>query len=301
MFERFTNQARRAIVVAAEEARDLGHAVIGTEHILIGLARGEEGVAHEALASFGITADRVAEEVEREVGRGTAQTTGHIPFTPEAKKALELSLREALQLGHNYIGSEHVLLGVAREGESVGAQMLRRAGADLETVRARVIALLTARAAGGGERLVTPRVTPRTIEGWPGGTPRLQRVVPIVRELDVEEGWRLALLSLEIWSGVLDLRVAVFATGEDPPPLVGDYTAWTLSDDLGTEYARLGKATGGPSWFRIGQAAFTPAPPPEATTLTLVLPAAAGRDLIELVVELRQGPAAGTGSPYEAS
>jgi hypothetical protein len=292
MFERFTDQARRVIVVAQEAARDLGHDYIGTEHILIGLARSGDSVAGEVLASFGITADSVAEEVEREVGRGKHEESGHIPFTPEAKKTLELSLREALQLGHSYIGTEHVLLGLVREGGSAGARVLRQRGADVETVRGRVMARLTARTGGGGERLATPRITPRAAARWPGGTPELQRVVPIARELDVEDGWRLALLSLEVWSALLDLRLAVFALSEDPPALRGDYTDWTLSDDLGTEYARLAEATGGPSWFRVGQVAFTPAPPPEAGTLTLVLAAVPGRDRIELVVELRQGPAA---------
>jgi Clp amino terminal domain, pathogenicity island component len=292
MFERFTDQARRVIVVAQEAARDLGHDYIGTEHILIGLVRSGDSVASEVLASFGITAESVAEDVEREVGRGKHEASGHIPFTPEAKKVLELSLREALQLGHSDIGTEHVLFGLVREGRSAGARVLRQRGADAETVRGRVIARLTARGGGGGERLVTPRITPRTTPGWPGRTPQLQRVVPIARELDVEDGWRLALLSLEVWAALLDLRLTVFALTEDPPALRGDYTDWTLSDDLGTEYARLAEATGGPSWFRVGQIAFTPAPPPEATTLTLVLPAVPGRDQIELVVELRQGSAA---------
>jgi hypothetical protein len=290
MFERFTDQARRAIVLAAEAARVLGHDFIGTEHILTGLARAERGLASEVLASFGLTAERMTEELERELGRGTQDDERpHIPFTPEAKKALELSLREALQLGHNYIGTEHVLLGVAREGKSKGAEMLLRAGADLKTLRGRVVAG-TAMHVEMGERLATARVTPRPIEAWQGGTPRLQRVVPIVRELDVEDGWRLGLLSLEIWAGVLDLRVAVFATEEDPPRLVGDYTDWTLSDDLGTEYARLGKGTGGPSRFLVGQVAFTPSPPPEAATLTLALEPGEGLERIELVVELPQGP-----------
>jgi Clp amino terminal domain, pathogenicity island component len=291
MFERFTDQARRAIVVAGDEARELGHDFIGTEHILIGLARAEEGVAHEVLESFGITAERVVEELERELGRGTQQKGGPIPFTHEAKKALELSLRESIQLGCDYIGTEHVLLGVAREGESQAAEMLRRAGADLQTLRGRVVLVAGMAAhASTGERLVTPRITPRATEGWPAGPPRLDRVVPIARELDVEDGWRLALLSLEIWAGLLDLRVAVFAVGDDPPALAGDYTDWTLSDDLGTEYAQLGKATVGPSRFQMGQVAFRPAPPPEAATLTLSLEPGEGLARIELVVELPQGP-----------
>jgi hypothetical protein len=290
MFERFTDQARRAIVVAAEQARDLGHDFIGTEHILIALARSEDSVAREVLASFGITAGRLADDLERKLGHGTHdEERPHIPFTPEAKKALELSLREALQLGHNDIGTEHLLLGVAREGKSHGAQLLLQAGADLQTIRNRVIARLSARASTG-ERLVTPRITPKATEGWPGGPPRLQRVVPIARELDVEDGWRLALLSLEIWAGLLDLRIAVFATEADPPALAGDYTDWTLSDDLGTEYTQLAKATGGPSWFHLGQVAFTPAPPPEVATLTLTLEPGEGLERIELVIELAQGP-----------
>jgi hypothetical protein len=293
MFERFTDQARRAVVWAQDAAHELDHDHVGTEHILLGLVRDPESVAVEALASSGISPEAVRAEVEAQVGRGEQPATRHMPFSPEAKKALELSLREALQLGHSYIGSEHLLLGLLREDQSVAARVLRSLGADREAVRGRLVALLAARAGGGGpERLVTPRIVPRTTPGWPAGRPELQRVVPIARELDVEDGWRLALLSLEVWAALLDLRLAVFATSDDPPSLRGDYTAWTLSDDLGTEYLRFADATGGPDVFRVSQVAFRPSPPPEAATLTLVLPAAGGRDEIQLVVELRQGPAA---------
>jgi hypothetical protein len=288
MFERFTDQARRVVVRAQEAARDLDHDYVGTEHILLGLVRDAESVAVEALASFGISPEAVADEVEREVGRGKQKETGHIPFSAEAKKALELSLREALQLGHSYIGTEHILLGLLRDRESVAAGVLRSLGADLEGVRLRLVGLVTARAGRDEtERLVTPRITPRSTPGWPAGVPELQRVVPIARELDVEDGWRLALLSLEVWSQLLDLRLAVFALGEDPAGLQGDYTAWTLSDDLDTEYQQLAAATAGPPAFRVSQVAFRPSPPAEAGTLTLVLPAARGRAEIQLVVELR--------------
>ncbi|TMK55127.1 MAG: ATP-dependent Clp protease ATP-binding subunit [Actinobacteria bacterium] len=142
MFERFTDRARRVVVLAQEEARMLNHNYIGTEHILLGLIHEGEGVAAKALESLGIMLESVRQQVEEIIGQGQVPPTGHIPFTPRAKKVLELSLREALQLGHNYIGTEHILLGLIREGEGVAAQVLVKLGADLNKVRAQVIALL---------------------------------------------------------------------------------------------------------------------------------------------------------------
>src|SRR5437764_698744 len=142
MFERFTDRARRVVVLAQEEARMLNHNYIGTEHILLGLIHEGEGVAAKALESLGIMLESVRQQVEAIIGQGQVPPTGHIPFTPRAKKVLELSLREALQLGHNYIGTEHILLGLIREGEGVAAQVLVKLGADLNKVRAQVIALL---------------------------------------------------------------------------------------------------------------------------------------------------------------
>ncbi len=143
MFERFTNRARRVVVLAQEEARMLSHDYIGTEHILLGLVHEGTGVAAQALESLGITQQAVRQQVEQIIGRGDQDPRGgHIPFTPQAKKALELSLREALQIGHNYIGTEHILLGVIREGEGPAAQVLISLGADLDTVRQQVIELL---------------------------------------------------------------------------------------------------------------------------------------------------------------
>ncbi len=143
MFERFTDRARRVVVLAQDEARMLDHNYIGTEHILLGLIHEGEGIAAKALESLGISLDAVREQVEDIIGRGQAAPTGHIPFTPRAKKVLELSLREALQLNHSYIGTEHILLGLIREGEGVAAQVLIKLGADLNRVRNQVLQLLS--------------------------------------------------------------------------------------------------------------------------------------------------------------
>ncbi len=143
MFERFTDRARRVVVLAQEEARSLNHNYIGTEHILLGLLNEGEGIAAKALESLGIGLDSVRDEVVKIIGQGQQAPSGHIPFTPRAKKVLELSLREALQLGHNYIGTEHLLLGLIREGEGVAAQVLQQLGAELQKVRQSVIQALS--------------------------------------------------------------------------------------------------------------------------------------------------------------
>ena len=143
MFERFTDRARRVVVLAQEEARMLNHNYIGTEHILLGLIHEGEGVAAKALEALGISLEAVRSQVEEIIGQGQQAPSGHIPFTPRAKKVLELSLREALQLGHNYIGTEHILLGLIREGEGVAALVLVKLGADLNRVRQQVIQLLS--------------------------------------------------------------------------------------------------------------------------------------------------------------
>jgi ATP-dependent Clp protease ATP-binding subunit ClpC len=148
LFERFTDRARRVVVLAQEEARLLNHNYIGTEHILLGLIHEGEGVAAKALESLGISLEAVRSQVEEIIGQGGSSPSGHIPFTPRAKKVLELSLREALQLGHNYIGTEHILLGLIREGEGVAAQVLVKLGADLSRVRQQVIQLLSGYAGG---------------------------------------------------------------------------------------------------------------------------------------------------------
>jgi ATP-dependent Clp protease ATP-binding subunit ClpA len=158
MFERFTDRARRSLFLSQEEARLLNHNYVGTEHLLLGLVSEGQGVAAKALESLGISLEAVRAQVEEIIGQGQSAPRGHIPFTPQAKKVLELSLREATQLGHNYIGTEHLLLGLVREGEGVAAQVLVKLGADLSRVRQQVIQLLSGyvggREAGARTRLV---------------------------------------------------------------------------------------------------------------------------------------------------
>ncbi|WP_143232454.1 Clp protease N-terminal domain-containing protein, partial [Actinoplanes regularis] len=163
MFERFTDRARRVVVLAQEEARMLNHNYIGTEHILLGLIHEGEGVAAKALESLGISLEGVRQQVEEVIGQGQQVPGGHIPFTPRAKKVLELSLREALQLGHNYIGTEHILLGLIREGEGVAAQVLVKLGADLNRVRKQTIELVAGFPSEGSPEQPVAGAAPATI------------------------------------------------------------------------------------------------------------------------------------------
>ena len=153
MFERFTERARHVLVVAQQEARSLNHNFIGTEHILLGLVAEGEGVAAQVLEALGVRLDIVQEKVRETVGASMETPTGSPPFTPRAKKVLELSLREALQLGHNYIGTEHMLLGLVREGEGVGARVLEQLGVSLDRARHIVLDLVKGPQAGPGQEL----------------------------------------------------------------------------------------------------------------------------------------------------
>ena len=202
MFEQFSDRARQAVVQAQQEARRLDHNYIGTEHLLLGLIREGDGVAAKALESLGISLDAVRQQVEEIIGRGQQTLSGHFPFTPRAKRVLELSLREALQLGHKYIGTEHILLGLIREGEGVAAQVLVRLGCDLNRVRQQVIQLLhgyhgkepISAATGRGSRLpgdVLARVDDldrrlAAVERWTGMRPDLgdldQEIAQVRRE-----------------------------------------------------------------------------------------------------------------------
>jgi ATP-dependent Clp protease ATP-binding subunit ClpC len=159
MFERFTERARQVVVLAQEEARTLGHNFIGTEHLLLGLLREEEGLAARVLESLDITLEEVRAQVARIVGSDEVSASGQIPFTPRAKKVLELALREALALGHNYIGTEHVLLGLARENEGVAARILLDFDADGEKIRTAVLQWLTGMPS-------PPPPPPRSYRGW---------------------------------------------------------------------------------------------------------------------------------------
>jgi ATP-dependent Clp protease ATP-binding subunit ClpA len=158
MFERFTDRARRVVVLAQEEARSLDHNYIGTEHILLGMLREGEGVAAKALEELGIGLDAIRQQVVEIIGRGQQLPSGHIPFTPRAKKVLELSLRESLQLGHEYIGTEHILLGMLREGEGVAAKALEELGIGLDAIRQQVVEII-----GRGQQLPSGHIpfTPR--------------------------------------------------------------------------------------------------------------------------------------------
>ncbi len=161
-------------MLAQEEARDLNHAFIGTEHILLGLIREGEGVAAKALDALGVTFDVVREKVEEAIGANTNPSPGSPPFTPRAKKVLELSLREALQLGHSYIGTEHMLLGLVREGDGVAAQVLSDLGADMARVRTQVIQMMSGQAGkeAGADRVrpAAKRATPRAPAARPSST-----------------------------------------------------------------------------------------------------------------------------------
>ncbi|EJN83961.1 Clp protease N-terminal domain-containing protein, partial [Actinomyces naeslundii] len=165
MFERFTDRARRVVVLAQDEARALNHNYIGTEHLLLGLIHEGEGVAAKALESMDISLDAVRGQVIEIIGEGQSAPTGHIPFTPRGKKVFELSMREALQLGHNYIGTEHLLLGLLREGEGVAAQVLTNLGGDLSSVRQTVMQMLS-----GYEGKETVNAGGPSKEGTPSGS-----------------------------------------------------------------------------------------------------------------------------------
>jgi ATP-dependent Clp protease ATP-binding subunit ClpC len=199
MFELFTNQARQVVVLAQEEARMLQHNYVGTEHLLLGLIHEGSGVAARTLSALDISLEVAREQVTEIVGRGPSVTSGHIPFTPRAKRVLELSLRESQAVNHTYIGTEHILLGLTREDTGVGAQVLVRLGADLEPTRERVLAVLL-HGHGTGE--------PRPARGDPAGGQRRPRPAVLGR-LDQMEARLLA----------LELRVGTQPDPADRPSL----------------------------------------------------------------------------------
>jgi len=183
MFERFTDKARRVVVLAQEEARLLGHTYIGTEHILLGLLREEDGSAAQALDSLGIGLQAARDRAEAEAGRGPGQS-GHVPFTPEAKRTLELSLREALQLGQNYIGTEHILLGLVRDPVTRGAHVLAELGGTPEAVQQRVLELILPAYAGEARRIAA-----RAGRGRMPGTPTVGYYSALSARLAALEQW----------------------------------------------------------------------------------------------------------------
>src|SRR6202050_4912810 len=187
MFERFTNQSRRVVVLAQEEARMLNHEYIGTEHILLGLIREHGGVAAHALELLGISEEAARQQVEEIVGRGqTGPARGHLPFTPQGKKVLQLSLREAIALGHGYVGTEHILLGLIREDEGVTTRVLNGLGVDPSTIRQQVIRLVSARQI---------HQEPRT--GRAGGRGKRKQLSGLRDQLD-SVSWRLSVLEQRV-------------------------------------------------------------------------------------------------------
>jgi hypothetical protein len=280
MFERFTDRARRVVVLAQEEARHLDHNYIGTEHILLGLIHEGEGVAARALTELDISLEAVRTKVQEMIGHGDEAPTGHIPFTPRAKKVLELSLREALALSHNYIGTEHILLGLIREGEGVAAQVLIELGGSLDRVRQQVIQILAnasqlqAEQVGGMQSRISQQQAMAMVAGGPGvyqdEPAELVRVVPVAREVHREAGMRVVLISLEIWSGWIDLRFAMLP-GSSSGGRIQWLLDWQIDDDAGTTYEKAGMATGGGQQLHVTQLGFRPAPPEGARTLTLTL------------------------------
>jgi ATP-dependent Clp protease ATP-binding subunit ClpC len=184
MFERFTDRARRVVVLAQEEARLLNHNYIGTEHVLLGLIREAEGVAAQTLEALGVSLEAVRTRIEEIIGTGGGSVeAGHVPFTPRAKKVLELSLREAIQLGHNYIGTEHLLLGLIREGEGVAAQVLVQMGAELHQVRREVVARVSGSGTEEEEAAPDPEAKEALIQSLSSECRRLRDEVDMLREV----------------------------------------------------------------------------------------------------------------------
>jgi Clp amino terminal domain, pathogenicity island component len=213
MFKRFTDRARRVVVLAQEEARRLDHDWIGTEHLLLGLIHEGDGVAARALESLGISLQAVRQQVEEIIGRGQQAPSGHIPFTPRSKKVLELSLRESQQLGHNYIGTEHILLGLIREGDGVAAQVLVKLGADLDRVRQQVLQLLHGREA---EEPVSARSARRELVLLPAVKSRLEAVEQRLTAIEQRVG-------IGPDTSDLDEQIEIVRTGKEAAVDAQDY------------------------------------------------------------------------------
>jgi hypothetical protein len=246
VFERFTEDARQVVVLAQDEARALKHNYIGTEHILLGLFRVEGCLAAQVLESLGARLEEVRGKVVRIVGQGDAVTTGQIPFTKHARRVLELALREALSLGHNYIGDEHILLAIVRENEGVGARIMLDYDADAEKLRDAVI---------------------QALDGSVGEESKVElnllRVVPVAQQMS-DGTW---VVSVEVWDHGLVVR---WATSDDWPVRAPELHGWRVSDDVGTSYAQVsGSGGGSPQRGFSFHAEFAPAPPPGATSVRI--------------------------------
>jgi hypothetical protein len=261
MFERFTDQARRAVVYAREEARRLEYNYIGTEHLLLGLCREREGIAAKALGSLEVDVEAVRYQVEHLIGRGRNAPIGRFPFDPHARTVLELAMREALQLGHNYIGTEHLVLGLIREQDGFAARLLTSMGVDLAKARGAIMNLLIARGDVDG---LSPDRLPASDE-----PAALLRVIPLLHVERVPPQ-TFTLIALDLWTSFIEFRYAL-SMG---PRQAGDaftMNDWKLEDDVGTVYRSRHMHQAGRMLPVVFSQRFMPSPPRRATSLALSL------------------------------
>jgi hypothetical protein len=256
VYERFTDRARQVLVHALDDARRLRHDYIGTEHILFGLLREQEGLAAQVLGALGITLQQVRTQVVRIVGTGDEAVTGQLPFTAHARNVLNLAQRESSSLHNNFIGTEHLLLGVVGEREGRAAEILGNLDVGAEKIRAEIIRMID----GPGRRLTEEGFPPEQISAVELG---MRRVVPVAQQMS-DGTW---VVSVEVWDHGLILRwAASFRSPRSHP----DRFDWLLSDDVGTRYVcHDGIGTGSPERGFHYSAEFEPAPPPEATRLLI--------------------------------
>ncbi|HET6954675.1 MAG TPA: Clp protease N-terminal domain-containing protein [Acidimicrobiales bacterium] len=282
MFERFTNRARRVVVLSQEEARRLGHGYIGTEHLLLGLLGVDDGVGARALVASGVDLDGARAQVESIVGRGEAPVSGHVPFTPRAKRVLELALREALQLGHNYIGTEHVLLGIVREGEGAASRVLAAMGAVPADVDARVRVLLTvprsgaAGAAAPGAATAAPAPAGGVglpLEGGEATLPVLRRLTPAAVRALAEAGVEAARLG-DAGVGDVHVLLGILAEGGGRGARALEAVGLTLESTRAAAERYPGRVEGAGPPVLLGPAL-------DVIELALVEAVAAGSDTID--------------------
>jgi hypothetical protein len=265
VFERFTNRARRVLVLAQEEARLLGHGFLGTEHILLGLIHEGEGIGAKTLESLNISLQAVREKVDDTIGPAGSGQTGSPPFTPRAKKCLELSLREALQLGHDYIGTEHLLLGLVREGEGVAAQVLQDLGASLPRVRRRVLELVEDMAPEELAGISTVEPVPPPELAWPVYPTK----VVAGSETGLSSGGiELRVIGLLLFKSGVEVTWEASSVVDDAELAEPDVPDITVNDDLATPFRKDKRSHARrPEGGWVGRTFFVPGVPDAALTL----------------------------------
>jgi len=302
MFERFTDRARRVIVLSQDEARQLSHDYIGTEHLLLGMLREGEGVAAVALEGSGITLDAARADVEARVGRGTRTPSGHIPITPRAKQVLEMSLREALDRGHDYLGTEHILLGLLREGHSVGCDVVDALGDGRDQLRTRVLGLLAGTGAASPPRVPVP--TPKGSDGPTTEAAAAGSELPVFRRFTSDARSALVLAGAEAPRSGLgrvgeeDLLIGILAEGKGR----GARALAAVGVTLEAAHRVIPDARG-PREREAGERLPLHASAVEVVEMALVEAVTAGRDRVDsgdLLLGLVRRAEAGTGSAGEA-